>query len=492
MMRRPLSGKKILFAAAALGILLGFHGLESDEANPHKPNVVVILADDLGWGSLGSYGGTGLNTPRLDRLASQGRRFTNAYAPGSTCSPTRYAVMTGRYYWRTSIKSGGVLPFHAPLHIETHRVTLASLFQDQGYRTAAFGKWHLGLQTGVKKADWNQPLEPGPLAVGFDYFFGLAASPWSGPHTFIENGQLLGRIPGQPVAVTGTREQAKTSGIREPYAFDRIMESLTTKVTGWIKANHGQPFFVYFAPTAVHRPVAPNPRFTGSPFGKYGDFIHELDWSVGQILDTLDNLALADDTLVIFTSDNGGAINPFIENFATAIDAGLAINGALRGGKLDIWEGGFREPFIVRWPSHVPAGTTDDDIISLSDILATLASILHVPIPAGNAEDSRDVISSWLGTPDSKPARDVIVLQSRNGVYAIRHGPWKLIERENPPAFEVNRENGAERVAEARRLAPQHDELFNLIDDPGETRNVAAQHPEIVQRLRTLLAESRR
>jgi arylsulfatase A-like enzyme len=490
-MRGLLFATKIGIAATTIGVLLGVQGLEKNKPDLHRPNVVVILADDLGWGSVGVYGGAGLKTPHLDRLAHEGRRFTNAYATGSICSPTRYAVMTGRYYWRTSVKNGRVLPVDSPLHIETDRTTLASLFQDQGYHTAAFGKWHLGLQTGVEKTDWNQPLEPGPLAVGFDYFFGLASNPWNGPHTFIENDRLLGRIPGKSVAMSGKRELKKTSGIAEAYVIDRIMESLTAKVTGWIEANHDQPFFVFFAPTAIHKPIAPNPKFTGSPLGKYGDFIHELDWSVGQILNTLDSLALADNTLVLFTSDNGGSASRFDESITTAMYSGLDINGPFRGGKLDIWEGGFRVPFIVRWPGRVPANSIDDDIISLSDILATLAATVHAPIPAGNAEDSRNVSSSWFGTPGAEPARDIIVLQSNDGVYAIRQGAWKLIERENPPDFEFRSNKSAERNSEKRKYASQLDELFNLSQDPAETKDLAAQHPEIVQRLRNLLAESR-
>ncbi len=458
----------------------------------NHPNIVVILSDDYGYGSAGCYGATGVKTPNLDRLAREGRRFTQAYAPGSVCSPTRYGMMTGRYYWRTSVKDGEVLPGNAPLHIETTRLTLASLCKSQGYTTGAFGKWHLGLQTGPGRTDWNEPLKPGPLAVGFDYFYGLAANPWNGPHTFIENEKLTGRIPGQLVAITGNREGATTTGILKQFEVDHIMETLTGRVTSWIEANHAGPFFVYFAPNAVHEPVAPNPRFTGSPYKQYGDFIEELDWSVGQVLATLDKLKLADNTLLIFTSDNGGVVNRNNEHAAAAMDAGLAINGKLRGGKHDIWEGGFREPFLVRWPGKVPANTVSDQVICLTDVLASLASILKVPLPAGpHAEDSFDVSRTFFEAKTGQPVRDHVILQAADGTYAIRMGDWKLIERVDPPKFEPRNKNAEKKKAKANKSAPLRDELFNLAADLAETKDVQANNAELSAKLRKLLAQGR-
>ena len=336
--------------------------------------MIVILSDDFGYGSLGCYGApTALQTPNLDRLASEGRRFTHAYAPGSVCSPTRYGLMTGRYYWRTSVKDGKVLPGNSPLHIETNRLTLASLCKSQGYRTAAFGKWHLGMTT-ERVTDWSKPLKPGPLQIGFDHYFGMAANIGNGPHSFIVDEEVSGHIPGEPIVVQRRRQAGDMPppASRNPGNPTTSWKSLTTNVCRWIEDNHDRPFFVYYAPNAVHEPIVPNPRFSGSPYGKYGDFISELDWSVGQILEKLDKLKLADNTLVIFTSDNGGVVNPGNENASAAIKAGLAINGPLRGGKHSEWEGGFREPFIVRWPGTVPAGTVSDQVICLTDVLATL------------------------------------------------------------------------------------------------------------------------
>lgn len=456
-----------------------------------KPNIVVILSDDYGWGSSGCYGATLVKTPNLDRLAREGRRFTQAYAPGSVCSPTRYGIMTGRYYWRTSIKDGEVLPGNAPLHIETNRLTLASLCKSQGYTTGAFGKWHLGLQAGPDRTDWNNPLKPGPLAVGFDYFYGLAANPWNGPHSFIENENLLGRVPGQLVAITGNRETATTSGILKQYEVDHIMETLTGKVTSWIETNHTKPFFVYFAPNAVHEPVAPNPKFTGNVCGKYGDFIQELDWSVGQVLDTLDRLKLADNTLVIFTSDNGGVVNKNNKDSSTAVAAGLAINGVLRGGKHDIWEGGFREPFLVRWPGKVPAHTVSDQLLCLTDVLASLASILKVPLPKGNAEDSFDASRAFTEKITGKPVRESVILQAADATYAIRLADWKLIERKDGPKIEYRNRNAAKKAENKKKNAPKEDELFNLKDDVAEAKDMHAGNEELIAKMRKLLAEGR-
>lgn len=462
------------------------------EASP-KPNIVVILSDDYGWGSLGCYDAPAeLKTPNLDRLAREGRRFTNAYAPGSVCSPTRYGLMTGRYYWRTNVKDGKVLPGNAPLHIEPTRMTLASLCKSQGYRTAAFGKWHLGMTT-ERVTDWSKPLKPGPLQVGFDHYFGMAANLGNGPHSFIINEEVSGHIRGEPIIIQGgSRFENTTTGIEKAWQPDHVMETLTNKVTEWIDANHEQPFFVYYAPNAVHEPIVPNSKFTGSRYGKYGDFISELDWSVGQVLDKLDKLKLTDNTLVIFTSDNGGVVNPGNENATAALKAGLAINGPLRGGKHSEWEGGFREPFIVRWPGITPSGTVSDQVICLTDVLATLASLLHVSLPHGNAEDSFDALSAFTDAHPAKPVRDYVILQSASAVYDIRMGEWKLIERANAPEFNtVRNKRKTEQAARMRKTAPQHDELYNLRDDPSETKNVAAANAKLVAKMKAMLTKAR-
>jgi arylsulfatase A-like enzyme len=458
-----------------------------------KPNIVLILADDYGWGSVGCYGATGVKTPNLDRLAREGRRFTHAYAPGSVCSPTRYGLMTGRYYWRTAIKDGKVLPAVAPLHIETNRLTLASLCKSQGYRTAGFGKWHLGM-TSSRVTDWSVPLVPGPLKIGFDHYFGMAANIGSGPHSFIVDEEVSGRVPGQPIIVHGgSREGDSTTGIQKAWKPNEVMQTLTGEVGKWIEANREKPFFVYYAPNAVHEPIVPNPRFTNSPLGKYGDFITELDWSVGQILATLDKLKLADNTLIVFTSDNGGVVNPGNENASAAINAGLKINGDLKGGKHSEWEGGFREPFIVRWPGKVPAGTVSEQVICLTDMLATFAGLLNVPLPKGNAEDSFDVARAFTEKSPGAPVRDHVILQAASATYTIRMGDWKFVERENAPEFEsVRNPKKAKQAAKKKKnAAQQKDELYNLKLDPSETKDVIADNAEQAAKMKKLLVESR-
>jgi len=471
----------------------------SHAASADKPNIIVILSDDFGYGSAGSYGApASLRTPNLDRLATEGRRFTQAYAPSSVCSPTRYGIMTGRYYWRTPVKDGEVLPANAPLLIETNRLTLGSLCKGQGYNTAAIGKWHIGLGTsnGTDWADWRRPVDwsashaPGPLAVGFDYFYGLAANVGNHPLAYVEGDSLVDKAPGQIVSIEGQGKDQKTLGIEPLRKDDEVMRKLTDKAVDWIEQNKSRPFFLFFAPNAVHEPVTPSAKFTGSPYGKYGDFIEELDWSVGQILSTLDRLKLADNTLVIFTSDNGGVINPNSPNHAEAMKAGLKINGAWRGSKHFEWEGGFREPFLVRWPAKVPANTVSDQMICLTDVLATLSSILQVPLPDGPAaEDSLDVSRAFFETTPGKPVRDHVILQSSKGAfYAIRQGDWKLIERQNPPP--CNPRNAKKLEAE-RQQAPKADQLFNLATDPAETKDVRAENEELAAKLRKLLVESR-
>jgi arylsulfatase A-like enzyme len=484
-------GRVAAVVGIALSWLLAFTPLRA--ATAERPNIVVVLADDLGWGSLDCYGAKDVPTPNLDRLAREGRRFLHAYAPGSVCSPTRYGLLTGRYYWRTPIKDGKVLPANAPLHIETNRLTLASLCKSQGYRTAGFGKWHLGW-TSQRVTDWSGRLVPGPLQVGFDYYYGMAANIGSGPHSFIENEAVTGAIPGEPIIVRGgSRAGDTTSGIREPWKPDHVMERLTARVTGWIETNRAGPFFVYFAPNAIHEPIVPHPRFTGSRYGKYGDFIRELDWSVGEIMATLDRLKLADKTLFIFTSDNGGVVNPGNPNASEAMRAGLKINGELRGGKHSEWEGGFREPFIVRWPGRVPANTVSEQVICLNDLVATCASLFGATLPKGQAEDSFDVLRAFTEAKPGPPVRDHVILQAANATYAIRMGDWKLVERAGAPTFESVRNKRKAAATEKKRktAAARPDELYNLRNDPGETRDVAAEHPEVVAKLKKLLNEAR-
>jgi arylsulfatase A-like enzyme len=472
----------------------------------NKPNIVIILADDYGYGSAGCYGADGnlVRTPNIDRLAREGRRFTDANTTSSVCSPTRYSVMTGRYCWRTTL-THEVLGTFSPLHIETNRLNLASLLKAHGYRTAAVGKWHLGYGTSDGTAKWRTDytaaLSPGPLDIGFDYHFGVPSNHGDLTGVFVENrfvyGLRSGKIPdNMKVKVpdsddfqatyttddTGGKQKNILALDAPRRKNDRVMPVLTDKTVHWLEQQQpGTPFFLYFTPVAVHNPVTPAKDLAGkSAAGLYGDWIHELDRSVGRVLDTLDKQGLANDTLVIFSSDNGGVFKPENEKLlqTEAFKAGLKVNGSLRGGKHSVWEGGFKVPFIVRWPGQAPAGTVCNDMVSLADILATTAAIVGDNLPAANkgAEDSHNILPAILGGKVSRP--DMIV-HSADGVFAIRRGPWKWIE--GVPVDEIK--PGA-RKARAEEYRAQ---LYNVQDDPAETKDVSATHPEVVKELAALL-----
>lgn len=461
------------------------------DAPPDKPNILLILADDLGYGSLGCYGASLVKTPALDRLAREGRRFTQAYAPGSVCSPSRYGLLTGRYLWRTPVDHGFGLGDRDPLILELDRFNLASMAKRAGYATAAIGKWHAGLGR-EQMTNWDQPLNPGPLSIGFDHFFGLAANVANHPHAYIQGDLLLDRVPNQPVAIEGAGPARKTLGIEPLRQPEQVLSRLTQEAIRWLDGNRKQPFFLYFAPNAIHDPITPSQPFTGSPLGRYGDFIAELDASAGRLLEALDRFKLTDRTLVLFTSDNGGVVSPNAAESKAAMDQGLAINGPLRDGKHSVYEGGFRVPFLLRWPGRIPANEVSSQLFCFTDVLPTLASILGVKVPAGAAEDGLDVSGAWMGPLDAPSARASVVLQAARGSeYAVRQGGWKLVEHENRPEPHATGKQMKDSIARQRQSLPQTDELFHLAEDPGETTNVAAEHPDKLAELRQLLADVR-
>jgi arylsulfatase A len=474
------------------------------------PNIVIILADDYGYGSANCYGADRklIQTPNIDRLAKEGRRFTDANTTSSVCSPTRYSVITGRYCWRTSL-THEVLGTFSPLHIEITRLNMASLLKKHGYSTAAIGKWHLGYGTSDDspkwRTDYTAELSPGPLDIGFDYHFAVPANHGDLTGVYVENrfvhGLRSGKIPAgmklhgpdsdDPNFKTTYTKEDTESGRATILELDaprrvneRVMPLLTSKAADWIaQQKRGAPFFLYYTPVAVHNPVTPDKDIAGkSAAGPYGDWIHELDRSVGGVLKALDDAGLAESTLVIFTSDNGGVFHPERDMPQTvAYKAGLKVNGSLRGSKHDVWDGGFKVPFLVRWPGKVPAGTTCDDMISLADILATTATIVGEKLPgaATAAEDSFNALPAFLGAIDAPPTRDHMFVHSSDGVFAIRKGPWKWIE--GVPVSDIK---PGVRKSRASQFKPQ---LYNVKDDPAETTDVSAQHPEVVKELSALV-----
>lgn len=468
-----MTRRKFLGAAAALGTAQAFQR--------RPPNVVYILADDLGWGDLGCYNrDSAIPTPHADRLAREGIRFTDMHSPSSVCTPTRYGILTGRYAWRTRLERG-VLWGYSPNLIEPGRMTVASLLRQHGYRTAAIGKWHLGLGE-HEKTDYSRPLRPGPLDHGFEYFFGIPASLDMDPYLWVENDRAVElptrRIEGrnQPRGVFW-----RPGAIAPSFRLEEVLSTLTGRAVRYIRAQSPErPFFLYVALTSPHTPWLPGPAFRGkSKAGDYGDFVAETDDALGRILQALDETGLGKETLVIFTSDNGAHWTPEDKaRYAHRANAGW------RGMKADIWEAGHRVPFLARWPGRIPAGTTSDYLGCLTDLAATLAELLGVELPPEAAEDSFSMLGALLARKDVRP-RPPVVLHSSEGMFAIREGPWKLI-----------RGLGSGGFSEPRLVEPKPGEpagqLYHLGRDPGETVNLYMKHPEIVARLETLLEDVRR
>jgi len=467
-----------------------------------SPAVVVILADDLGYGSLNSYGAYRevIRTPQIDRLAAEGVRFTQAYAPSSVCSPTRYGVLLGRYAWRTGRKVGVVNALE-PLWPSTQRMNLARWLKARGYSTATIGKWHLGYggaHHAATVADWIDNTTPGPEALGFDYSFNVPQNHGDMFGVYFENGQVVGfDQQDQLVGLRSTAQQdygnttygSRFIGFDAPQRIDqRVTDQITTRAIEWMQqqvADENGPFFLYFAPVAVHDPITPSAEASGgSGAGPYGDFIHDLDTSVGRILDALDAMGIADDTVVIFSSDNGGDIPTNRDTpQRLAMRKGLDINGALRGDKHTIWEGGTRVPLLVRMPGadHAPVGSVSDALVNLTDIFATVADLVGggAALPAGAGPDSVSFLPS-LRAGGTASARTSTVTANVNGIVAIRSGDWKWIEGVLPVGFQGD--------SPADESKPQ---LYNLRDDPGETADVRKGHPDIVERLRQELENIR-
>lgn len=469
---------------------------QSRQDAAQKPNVVIILADDFGYGSTNAYGADSklVRTPHLDRLAKEGRRFTDANTTSSVCSPTRYALLTGRYAWRTSLKFG-VLNVNAPLHIETTRPNLAALFKKRGYQTAAIGKWHLGYGSG--QPDYTAELKPGPLELGFDYHFGVPSNHGDVTGVFVENRRVYGLRSAQVKPLERANfNNNRFLGLDAPQRADEeVMETLTDKSIGWIeKRDKSKPFFLYFTPVAVHAPITPSKRTAGgSAAGPYGDWIHELDRSVGRLLDTLDRQGVTNETLVLFTADNGGVVNRgnarLAEQTGRAQDAGLKINGALRLGKHSVFQGGFQVPYLVRWPGRVPAGSLSDEPLSLVDTFATLAALLGEKLPSREqaAEDSYNMLPAWLeekpGQKTKAPLRPHLIVHSADGTFAIREGKWKWIEGREPGATSVG--------GRAVRPDEMKSQLYDLQADRAESNDVIAQQADVVKRLSALLNQIR-
>lgn len=466
-----------------------------------KPNIVIILADDLGFGDVGCYGATKIPTPNVDRLAREGLRFTDAHATSATCTPSRYALLTGQYPWRK--KGTGILPGNAALIIEPGRNTLPAMLQHAGYRTGVVGKWHLGLGN-PGQLDWNDEIKPGPLEIGFNYAFLMPATADRVPCVLVENRRVVGLDPKDPIKVsydepigdepTGKahpellklhpshgHDQTIINGISRigymsgghsaRWVDEDLADTFTAKARGFIEQNQQTNFFLYFATHDPHVPRAPNARFVGkSGCGVRGDVIVEFDWCVGEILAPVDRLGLSTNTLVILSSDNGPVLDDGYQDGAVKDLNGHRPAGPLRGGKYSGFEGGTRIPMILRWPGRINPGVSDA-LVSHVDFLASFASLTGQKISVTDSPDSRDVLAALLG--DSKFGRSQLVEQG--GPFGMRDGPWKFIEPTKGPkrSAATATELGNAPVAQ----------LYNLSEDLGETKNLEQAHQDRSQQL---------
>ncbi|MEW6160051.1 MAG: sulfatase-like hydrolase/transferase, partial [Verrucomicrobiota bacterium] len=472
-------------------------------AQTAKPNIVFILADDLGYGDVRCLNPNGkIPTPSLDQLAAQGMVFTDAHSSSAVCTPTRYGLMTGRYNWRSRLKQGVQGGMSPPL-IEPDRLTLPAFLQQNGYHTACIGKWHLGMDWTRKtnappfndqiekgedgwRVDFSQPISRGPNSAGFDYFFGIAASLDMVPYAFIKNDRVTAlptRDNAFPMMLGRTNRMTRRGPAAPDFDAADVLPQLTEQAIEYIEqrasdARAGRPFFVYLPLAAPHTPIVPTPEWQGkSGLNFYADFVMQTDAAVGQVLRALERLGLDKSTLVLFASDNGCSPEA---KYAELTAAGHHPSGPFRGTKADIFEGGHRVPFLVRWPTRVRAGSRSDQLVCLNDVFATCAEILNQKLPANAAEDSVSFLRA-LEERAPMPLREALVHHSINGSFAIRQGKWKLALCPDSGGWSDPRpgSNAAKNLPDVQ--------LFDLSNDIGETNNVASMHPEIVSALTALL-----
>lgn len=482
------------------GVTLPLSCLVSGAAGETRPNILLIVADDLGYGDLGCYGATKIKTPCIDRLAEGGVQLTDAHSPAAVCQPSRYAILSGTYLMRARRKGQQTLYFHEG------QVTLPGLLKLAGYRTAALGKWHLGFGRNTEP-DYNAELKPGPLEVGFDSFFGCPRTHNEPPFVFVENHRVVGLDPADPIQIIAAKDTREgwghgiSTGAKKAHAArpqDRIDLILADKAVQFINRKSEQPFFLYLAFLAPHVPIAPAPEFQGtSRAANYGDFIQQLDACVGKVLDALKTQGLTDNTLVIFTSDNGGL---YIQE---PLVAGHRPNGPLLGQKTDAWEGGHRVPFIASWPGRIPVRAQCGRLLNLTDLMATLAAAAGIPIPPGAAPDS---LNQWptLLAPKSSPAIRTEMLVQGTGGYALRQGEWVYLPKQGSCGFTVQVPPGPlwgvpyakmgttnSDIDSAGGIKPgaPPEQLYYLGNDPAQSKNVAPDHPDRCATMRTRLEE---
>ncbi len=497
-----------------LFVLAAFVALAStSHTAPAKPNVIVIMADDMGYGDLSCYGADSFQTPNIDRLAAEGLRFTNGYCSASTCTPTRYSFLTGTYAFRG--ERTGIAPPNSPAIIQPGMATLPSLLQKAGYQTAVIGKWHLGLG-GPDGPDWNGELKPGPREIGFDYNFLLPTTNDRVPQVYVENHRVLNLDPKDPLQVfnkrpgpdhdTGIshRHMLKldwshghnstihngisrigfyTGGHAARFRDEDLGIEWVKRSERWIETHRRDPFFLFFSSHDLHVPRMPHERFQGvTGLGFRADSIVELDWCVGELMQTVDRLGLAENTLFVFCSDNGPVMDDGYADESLEKRGGHRAGGPYTGGKYSVFEGGTRTPFITRWKGRIQPGVSEEVVCTI-DMAASFAAMTGVRLPADGCLDSFNVIGAMLGDSGAK-GRDHLVQQDngKGGNYGFRVGDWKLQRCDSKKARNMVVEKQLENTPVPRF------QLFNLKNDPAEKNNVIAGHPEIAEKMKTQLA----
>ena len=502
-----LTQKKSGLFSATLGLISAaaacLPGCKSDE----KPNVIIIYADDLGYGDVSCYGASTISTPNIDRIASQGLRFTNAHCTSATSTPSRYSMLTGEYAWRK--KGTGVAPGNATAIIQPGRTTIASVMKSAGYTTGVVGKWHLGLGTG-DGPDWNGDIQAGPLDIGFDYNYIIPATGDRVPCVFVENRRVVGLDPADPITVsfkdkvgdwpTGkenpellkvhpshghdmtivngvSRIGYMTGGKSALWIDEDIADRITGKAVSFIEDNREKPFFLYFSTHDIHVPRIPHQRFAGkSGMGPRGDAILEFDWSVGEILNAVEKYGLSQNTLIIVTSDNGPVVDDGYKDQAVELLGKHKPAGPLRGGKYSAFDGGTRVVFIAKWDGKIKPGTSDA-LFSQIDLMSSFAELTGQSLTPEAGPDSFSYLSTFLGK--TTKGREWLVEHASNGRLSLIKGDWKFIEPGPGVKLQVNTatETGNDTI-------PQ---LYDLGNDLGEQNNMASRNPEIVKELSELL-----
>ena len=499
----PIS-RKLLISYAIGCIMFCFSSCISKQQK--QPNIVIIYADDMGYGDLNCQNpDSKIPTPYLDQLGAEGMRFTDAHSSSGICSPSRFALLTGQYHWR---RTHGIVGSFGPAMFKDEDITLPQVLKDNGYSTACIGKWHLGWNwnfTNEKPSgkrtywnrshacylnediDWEKPLTGGPLDRGFDYYFGDGTINFP-PYAWVENDRFT-EIPTGFFEFNQFEREAKEAdwdsrpGPKvegwDPY---RVLPMLTEKTTEWIaNQSKAKPFFLYFSLPSPHSPLIPNDEFDGkSQAGAYGDFMVQTDWVAGQVLKALKENGFEENTIVIFSSDNG----PERYAFERAEKFDHFSMGQFRGLKRDVWEGGHHVPFIVKWPGNIEAGAVSTELISQIDIMATLAAATNVNMPEDAAPDSYNILPLWTGVQMQKPIREVLVHNTHKGQWGIRKGKWLFI---NKPSGEVSKMPDSFKQLRNYTDFETRGILFDMEKDPEQRENLYMQYPRVVEEMANLL-----